>query len=516
MDDNKQYCINIINDLYEKNKSNQFVLNRIRHHLYQLPQQIEHEMKNYQENKNKTLLLSKEQEIFIQVFLEKNSYFYNSINNTFFEYNSKEFIVIKEDDITHKLLSTISKQKVLMNWKQKTKVDILKVIKDRNIFKCTPESETIQVVIKYLFPTIFETKNYAKYFLTIIGDILLKKNQVIYLISPQFKKIIADIEDISSKCLGINTISNQFVTKHHENHLYENYRLLKINSNFCNNIWKDTLKTIGLNLLCVAIHYSNRYESAELFLENKLEDSLKTYTLFLKSNKEEDIIDDFCDKFIIKSDTLNLNWKDIHFLWKEYLQKNFLYNIIYSTSLKQKFKNRYSFEEQSEFFLGITSKFIPKQKDFLNFWKNNIIVSNVEDFDDEIEIDEVCTCYKNNAKILKENRSITEEEVINILKHFYPDIVIFDDKYIVNVSFSSWNKIKDIDNFLISFIKYELLDFVLALISFDNIYSSYEKQYLINKKPIVSKRYFEKYINYRYSEIIVYDKFIPVDKLPIF
>ena len=44
---------------------------------------------------------------------------------------------------------------VLMNWKQKTKVDILKVIKDRNIFKCTPESETIQVVIKCLFPTIY-------------------------------------------------------------------------------------------------------------------------------------------------------------------------------------------------------------------------------------------------------------------------------------------------------------------------------------------------------------------------
>jgi len=515
MDDNTNMCINIIKDLNEKYKCNQLILNRIKYHITQLPQQIEHEINNFEEKKNKTLLLSKEQQIFIQVFLEKNYYFYNIINNTFFEYNTKDFSVIKEDDITHNLLSTISKQRVLMNWKQKTKTDILKLIKERNIFNCTPESETIQSVIKYLFPAIFETKNYAKYFLTIIGDLLLKKNQVIYLISPQLKKIINDIEELSNKFFGINTISSQFVTKHHENHLHENYRLLKINTNFCNSICSDTLKKVGINLLCVASHYSNRHESAELFLETKLEDSLKHYTLFLKSNKEEDIINDFCDKFIIKSDTLKLNWKDMHFLWKEYLQNNFLYNIIYSTSLKQIFKNRYSFEEQSEYFLGITSKFVPKQRDFLKFWENNIIFKNIDDFDDEIEIDEVCTCYKNNAKLFSQNKNINEEEVINILKHFYPDIVIFDDKYIVNASFISWNKIKDIDDFFNSFTNEAILNYDLALISFDNIYSAYEKKYLFNKKSIVSKRYFEKYLNYRYSEVIIYDKFIPVDKLII-
>ena len=55
------------------------------------------------------------------------------------------------------------------------KIKILKEIKEKNsIYDNIPESETIQEIINFLTPTIFPNKEYSKYFLITIGDIILK------------------------------------------------------------------------------------------------------------------------------------------------------------------------------------------------------------------------------------------------------------------------------------------------------------------------------------------------------
>ena len=83
---------------------------------------------------------------------------------------------MKEDDIVYNLLSTVSyDNKSLIDWKHKTKISLLKKIKERSIFSVIPESKTIQYVLNLLTPTYFLTKNEAKYFLTCIGDNILKK-----------------------------------------------------------------------------------------------------------------------------------------------------------------------------------------------------------------------------------------------------------------------------------------------------------------------------------------------------
>lgn len=516
MENQKQLCIQSIKEQFEKYKENDHMLDRIDYYLLKyLPNQLSQEESSHKSKQIKNEMLIKEQNTFIQVFLQTNLFYYLPSNGTFFEYIRNDYRIIKEDDIIHKLLSMITKEKILVEWKEKTKTNILKKIKERVLFDCTPESDTIQTVIKYLYPSIFETKNYAKYFLTVIGDVLLKKSTVTYLVSPQIKKMIIDIEDISNACIGINNINSQFITKHHENNPYENYRLIKINKNYSNSLWKDSLKIIGLNLLCVACHYSKRHKSSECFLDTKLDDYLKQYTLFLKITKETEIISEFCDKFIITSETLQLSWKDCHFLWKEYLQENSLYNIIYSTTLKQLLKNKFEFNEENDLFIGITSKFLPKQKDFLTFWEESMKQNTVTDFEDEVEIDEICTFYKNWSRSNKENKYITEEKVINILKHFHSELMILDDKYIVNISFISWNKIKDINELLVNFINSCLTNYELALISFDDIYIFYEKGCSQQNKQVVSKRYFEKYLCYKFGDTIVYDKFIPLEKLVI-
>ena len=112
-------------------------------------------------------------------------------NNFFYEYNGKHYFIVKEDDVLHKLLSSISKDRILMQWKHKTKFNIIKQIKERNLFSSIPESDTIQNVLNLLYPSIFTSKNTAKYFLTIIGDNIFKKNtNLIFLVTTKMRRIL--------------------------------------------------------------------------------------------------------------------------------------------------------------------------------------------------------------------------------------------------------------------------------------------------------------------------------------
>jgi hypothetical protein len=126
---------------------------------------------------NRTTELTNEHEIFCKIFLSKNKYFYLPSNNCYYEYDDKTYKIIKEDNIHYQLLSTITNEKKLVQWKHKTKTHIVKLIKEKHLFKSIPETYTIQTVLGFLQSTLFDTKDGAKYFLTILGDNILKKKQ---------------------------------------------------------------------------------------------------------------------------------------------------------------------------------------------------------------------------------------------------------------------------------------------------------------------------------------------------
>ena len=80
--------------------------------------------------------------------------------------------------------------------------------------------------------------------------------------------------------------------------------------------------------------------------------------------------------------------------------------------------------------------------------------------EEEIEVDELCCLFKNwvkqqNEELLLSNGNISEENVVKILKHFFPNVEIVEDKYVLNISCTMWNKIKDITKSF-EFIKNEL------------------------------------------------------------
>lgn len=512
-------CFNTISELLKKYENNEYMLQRINNHIVNyLPNTLDSIFKNYEKRVNRNTFLANEQQIFIQVFLSKNQYFYLSNNTFFYEYNGKNYFIVKEDDVIHKLLSSISKDRVLLQWKYKTKINIIKQIKERSLFSSIPETDTIQNVLNVLYPSVFSSKNAAKYFLTIIGDNIFKKNShLIFLINNQMKKILFELDSISQDSIGYNNTTFNFMTKYHENHSYENCRLIKINENFPHDIWRDTLKKIGLDLLCVAAHYSKRYEDSDKFIDNKSDEELKNYAYYLKHSNPNKIVHEFCSKYIVYTNKDNkMEWKNLHFVWKQFLSNCCLPNVIYSNTLKGIMKETYNYNEDIDSFIGITSKYLPVHSDFIKFWENTITTysTEVEElFDNELEIDELSSLFKLWAKQSNEqlmsNGNITEENILKILKHFFPNIEIIEDKFVLNVSCSLWDKINDIEKSFY-YIKEQIKSqHNLALISFDDSYNYYYKYCNTNEfKTIVSKLYFEKYLYYKYSDHIVYEKFI--------
>ena len=526
-----------INDLFEIYKYNPYILQRLQLYLTNLPTMLESDNKRYEDRISRINELTLEQDNFYKVFLSKHQYFYMPYNNIFYEYDGKTYKIVKEDDIHHHLLSTITDEGKLMAWKHKTKQNIIKQIKERSLFKSVPETYTIQNVLSFL-NTVFETKTETKYFLTIIGDCILRKNNysgsgtesgLMFFVSSNIKKLVSFIDSIAYITTG-NSIMSNFISKYHDSHNLLLYRLIKTNDNFnsiATDLIKDVLNKIGVDLLCVAAHYSERYNNSDHFLVNlPKEDSIKEYAMFFSINTTNKIVDEFVSQCIepvsVNENVYNLSWKNIHYIWKLYLSSINVPNMFYSNNLKTLLKERLSFTENTTIcsldiiFTNVTSKFLPNVSNFLSFWEKHIIIYNTshEYYDEEYEIDEIASLYKLTNKT---SVNISDKEMIKMIWHyFYPQVEVIDNKYITNIRCNLWSKHEDINDTLTNYKLHKniLLVDVSTLISFDELYQNYKSyiqaKIIVEKSfhPIVSKHFFEKFLSHYLAEYIKFDKFV--------
>jgi hypothetical protein len=531
-----------LSNLLEKYKDNPYILQRLQMHLTNLPTMLETENKRYEERISRINELTMEQDNFYKVFLSKHQYFYMPYNNIFYEYDGKTYKIVKEDDIHHDLLSTITDEGKLMAWKHKTKQNIIKQIKDRSLLKSIPETYTIQNVLGFL-NTIFETKTETKYFLTVIGDCILKKNidHLMFFINSNTKKLVSFIDSICYITTG-NSIMNNFISKYHDSHTLASYRLIKTNDNFNSiaiELIKDVLNKIGIDLLCVAAHYSDRYNNSDQFLSNLPKDDLiKQYIMFFYSNTTNKVVESFITQCIehvpttsTSTTTYNLSWNNMHYIWKLYLSSINIPNMIYSNNLKALLKTRLLNTENitnsivgsqisDVIFSNVTSKFLPSVSTFLSFWEKHIFITTCEEDhpDDEYEIDEISSIYK----LTNKSSNISDKEIIKMILHyFYPQVEVIDNKYITNIRCNLWSKHDDINEMLSDYKiqkQNELVD-ELSLISFGDLYQNYisyiQAKLVIEKSfhPIVSKHFFEKFLSHYLAKYIKFDKFVSSDWL---
>jgi len=534
----------VIGELFDKYKNNQYMLNRLQTYITNLPNLLDAENKRYEERVLRINELTMEQDNFYKVFLMKHQYFYMPYNNIYYEYDGKTYKIIKDDDIHHHLLSTITDEGKLMAWKHKTKQNIIRQIKDRTLFKSVPETYTIQNVLGFL-QTIFDTKSEAKYFLTIIGDCILKKNSgempLQYFINANTKKLVLLIDSIAYITTG-NSIMSNFISKYHETHNLSSYRLIKTSANdtgLSTDLIKDMLNKIGIDLLCVAAHYSDRYTNSDNFLVTESDETNKQYSLFFVNNPIDKITTDFIKQCLDLSTNANTNvtvtanalsWKNMHYIWKQYLSSINIPNMLYTNGLKELLKGKllHSSGEGDVVFLNVTSKYLPSVSSFLSFWDKHIaILDNNVSFDDEYEIEEILTLYKSSEF---KTVPISDKEIIKMINHYYsPQVEVIENKYITNIRCNLWIKHEDIRIHLETFKSAQKMSIINSntsvinhsinhsnkeLISFDELYKSYKSyciaKHIVDKQvtPIVSKQFFEKFLLHELQQYIQFDKFV--------
>lgn len=518
-------CEKSVNSLIEKCKDDKYMRSRLLIHLRDiLPNALDNEYKTHKENEKRKIILEKELHSFQTYFLATNLYYFSPSNSSFYLYDGTNYKPVKEDDIIYKVLSTVTyDNKDLIDWKHKTKVSLIKKIKERSLLKnIIPETTTIQKILNLLSPTHFRTRNEAKYFLTCIGDNILKKTtDVTYYVSPSSKQKINEVDRMSSVVLGINNITTNFVSRYNENVSMHKCRLIKMRkNNGLYDSWIDMLRTDGLNILCVAVHYSGTHGSGDKFLEKR--DELCDYALLLKNNTPQTIVDKFCSKYVqvYEDDSMsittktrsNMTWKNLQYIWKRYLSSECIPSVVYTNTLKTMLSEKYKYDEKSDSFINITSRFIPVVSDFMLFWTNTVTKCS-KSIGNDYEVDELCSLFykyvKDNPTMFSTAGKIVEDDILNILRFYFPEIEIIANKYIMNIDCSLWDKCADIvttlDDAKTCFQK-EKETSDDKTVAFDDLY----KFYLKKKKGEItmSKSYFEKFIETYLKQYIVYSRVI--------
>lgn len=513
---NKEKLHHTLDALIDKYESHEYVYGRLCNYMEKLlPDALENSVNIYKQREERKKQLTCDKDEFTSRFLQKNKYFYSSQSELFLHYDGVHFKAYSEDDIQHQILSTITSEQSLMDWKHKTNINIVKRIKEISPLTAIPESSTIQFVINSLCHGFFTTRNQVKYFLTIIGDCLLCKNSsLIYIISPLFKELLREISNQSYSLFGVSTILNNIKFKFYE-HNYKDCRLVQFN----NKVKKLTLMTCltkhMIDLLCVAAHYSQRYGSADAFIQKCDDVKLVDHALYLNRNTTENIIDTFLERTTTSLPSTSLpstslplpstsltstyiSHKNMIFLWKNYLEEQNIPNIIFYTALKNILKTKCKYDEDTDCYLDITSTKLPIVSKFIKFWDTtitdsvsymnvsymNVSYSNVS----YLEVDELLVLFKQFNSSGKTNINMNENLLVDLIHHFYPDIIIIDNKYIQNINCSLWDKRSDVVNSLEVF-KMKCSEQEEHTKSLNDAYEYYTScKHLIN----VSKNYFER------------------------
>jgi hypothetical protein len=292
--------------------------------------------------------------------------------------------------------------------------------------------------------------------------------------------------------------------------------------------YEPFLQKKGLDILCVAVHYSYKYENVDELLETLTDNQLQNNFYCLKVKTPHNILNDFRNEYLLGNHTNEVSnishspqeeyflqasvnieesskcllWTEMQYLWKDFLKHHQypsnLYQNIYKKILVEDFF-REQYDNNTETFQNISSSQIPFIKKFLKFWDETII--DDERSFAELEVEEISNLFRKWLNLSKTKNSkycLTEWKILDVLFYFHPELAIGENKYVYNVRSLMWDKDCDIDNAIDAYSEQNTLDNT----SLDDAYTFYCKFHTveasnsekIQKNFFVSKSYFDKYI----------------------
>ena len=228
------------------------------------------------------------------------------------------------------------------------------------------------------------------------------------------------------------------------------------------------------------------------FLEQCSEPLLIDHALVLHKNTPVTIVDKFFEKSIKYCPGSKINSKNMIFLWKKFLEEKELPNIVFYENLKTLFKKKWAFSEEEDSFLDATSIYLPLVATFNKFWETTIVSEDDEDSGYDLEVDELSSLFKKWTRWT--SIVISDSMLIELIKHFYPDVTLVDDKYILNIKCNLWDKRKEIIDSL-ELYKNKIKTNESSENVTKSLYEAYEFYSADNReksKHVASKQYFEK------------------------
>ena len=489
----REELISTIDALLEKYSNNTPLLQRLKHQVTTiLPHTLEEYSKDHVKRENRKKELTVQSEKCISGFIIKENIYYAPNNELFLKYDGTHFKPYSEDNIQHDILTQVTAQHELRPWKQRIKNNVITRIKRRSPLAIIPESNTIQYVMSQLYPAVFPTRNRAKYFLTVVGDIILSKNtELVYIANPCLKQLIVDIAQQAYLYFGITGGLQQIKYKFYD-HSFKNTRLLcKISAT---NDIKIAFQEMNLfkhmiDVLCVSVHYSNRYKSSDDFLKKHQhsESTLYKHARFLANHTVDDIVQEFIKKYIkiLPDGNGKIASNDMIFIWRKYILSLGIPNVIFYGSLHAILRAKLTYDSVADTYCGITSIFLPQISNFSRFWENTIKEAD----DSEIELDEIpglFAYWNRQNKNPIDNAFSSPEIFLDLIRHFYPSIEIEDDKYI-GISCSLWDKTTEVKQALELFKISQSQDIERSVNGAYLFYATSEE-----RERVVSKRFFER------------------------
>ena len=433
-----------IDELIELYKDDPYVMSRLETFIMNhLPNTLSSASELQKERTERRERLLSSGDVFTDHFIANSNISYCPRIELFVCYDKQHFLPISEDDIQHRLLTQITSNQELVPWKHKLKNSVIKSLKEKSPLECIPESATIQFVLNQLYPAIFHTKNAAKHFLTAVGDCIKGEKNNTYIVTSGLRDIMREIETAHYNCFGSTNILANFKMRYH-GHSYDQTRFFQSKLDTSTLRMPYELAKHMIDLLCVASHYSDRYGNADNFVNTSNDETLIKICMFSRGLTVEKLASNFKESALYDCKGSSITNKNMLFILKKYLDDHNIPNIVFHEAFSEQLRKIVTFTSSNDSYMDITSHYLPVVSSFSSFWETHM----KEDYGaPEYEVSEIIQLFV--ASNTRPPKNISEEFIIDLLKHIAPEVTIEDDKYIFNVACDIWDKKGEVSDFMI-------------------------------------------------------------------
>lgn len=404
----------------------------------------------FEKREEQRIKIEETQRDYIDMFIKNSSrqLFYIPKTDIYLKYNGTQVDIVNENSIWHNVLSELSNSShPLFSRRYMVKISVMHALKQQNILGITPSSQTIQHILGILTPTFLETKEAAKHFLTVLGDMMLRKNNLIYLVDTSCKAFLEAIEQYIYFYWAGSIKIDGFKYKYYD-HTYKDCRLIRFNKSIENqDIWDTFLKKNILEIVMVATHYSTRYGSADQFMEKCYNEDLEEYVFYLKNHTKHELVNRFIEQYLERSSTneIAVPWNQMNYLWRMFIEEEGIPSVVMTKQLKELLME-HGIPCTQDIFYGVSSKYLQTVKDFETFWTDHI----EEDPQEILETGELLIAYNQWAyakRLEKQSISkLTETKISLFVQHFHGFTV--DNRVVHGIGVPKWNRASHIHRFL--------------------------------------------------------------------